>query len=152
MEAVTSSWSSDRTGVRLSPTMNAHGMRDSNPGSLFIQAADMLSTYDLSYLHVAEAIRPGRLFNPDAPRVTPFIRQTYDGNLIANGGYDRQSAVATIEALDADAIAFGQSFIANPDLPARFEANAPLNSSDPATFYTPGPKGYTDYPIMTQVT
>lgn len=148
VEAVTSAWSAERTGLRLSPTMNGNGMGDAEPIALYSQAAQMLNDFNLAYLHVAEAIKPGRLFNPDAPRVTPHIRQAFVGTLIANGGYDLRSAVAALSDSLADAVAFGQSFLANPDLPARLRADVQLNLPDPATFYSHGREGYVDYPAL----
>jgi N-ethylmaleimide reductase len=148
VEAVTSVWARDRTGVRLSPTMSGNGMSDSDPIGLFSYVAEMLSSFRLAYVHVAEAIRPGRLFNADAPRVTPYIRKHYDGTLIANGGYDKHTAANAIRTGAADAIVFGQDFLANPDLPARLRADAPLNPPVPETFYGPSDRGYIDYPTF----
>lgn len=146
VQAVTSAWANDRTGVRLSPTMNGNGMSDSDPVGLFTSVASELNEFNLAYLHTAEAIRPGRLFNADAPRVTPHIRRAYEGNLLTNGGYDKETAAEAVRAGAADAIVFGQSFIANPDLPERFRSDASLNTADASTFYAPGPRGYVDYP------
>lgn len=146
--AVTAAWSADRTGVRLSPTMNSGGISDSDPIALFSQVARTLNPFKLAYLHTAEAIRPGRLFNPDAPRVTPHIRQAFEGVLFTNGGYDKQTAAATIREGEADVIVFGQKFIANPDLPERLRNDEPLNEPEVATYYAPGPKGYIDYPAF----
>ncbi len=150
VQAVTSAWASDRTGVRLSPTMNGNGMSDTDPVSLYSEVAKMLSSSHLAYVHTAESIRPGRLFNPDAPRVTPHIRANYDGILITNGGYDKQTAAEAIRTGAADAIVFGQSFIANPDLPERIRIDAPLNSPVPVTFYGPADSGYVDYPFLNE--
>jgi 2,4-dienoyl-CoA reductase-like NADH-dependent reductase (Old Yellow Enzyme family) len=144
--AVIAAWSPQRTGVRLSPTMNGNGMSDSNPLALYTEVAEMLSGFGLAYVHTAEAINPGRLFNPDAIRVTPAIRQAYRGVLLTNGGYDKATAAEAIRSGAADAIVFGQKFIANPDLPDRLRSDAPLNAADPATFYSLGAHGYTDYP------
>jgi 2,4-dienoyl-CoA reductase-like NADH-dependent reductase (Old Yellow Enzyme family) len=149
VEAVTDAWDSERTGVRVSPTMNGGGMVDSDPIALYRQVGQMLNRYGLAYLHVAEAIKPGRLFNPDAPRVTPEIRKVFKGPLIANGGYDSTTAADAIRNGAADAISFGQPFIANPDLPARIRELAPWNTPDPSTYYSSGPGGYTDYPVLT---
>jgi N-ethylmaleimide reductase len=148
VESVTAAWSPDRTGLRLSPTMNGQGMSDGDPAALFAYVGGALNEYGLAYLYVAEAIRPGRLFNPDAPRVTPAIRAAYRGVLIANGGYDKATAAAAIRSGEADAIAFGQPFIANPDLPTRLEVGAALNAPNAATFYSTGPEGYVDYPAL----
>jgi len=146
--AVTAAWSADRTGLRLSPTMNGNSMSDSDPVALFTHVAEVLNGYGLAYLHTAEAIRPGRLFNPDAPRVTPHIREAYRGVLFTNGGYDKQTAADAIREGAADAIVFGQKFIANPDLPERLRTDAPLNEPEVATYYAPGSTGYTDYPAL----
>ncbi|TWT50927.1 N-ethylmaleimide reductase [Rubripirellula amarantea] len=148
VQAVTGAWSPDRTGLRLSPTMNGNGMGDIDAVGLYTQAARMLNEFNLAYLHTAEAIRPGRLFNAYAPRVTPHIRQAFNGVLLTNGGYDKPTAAAAIRNGEADAIVFGQKFIANPDLPVRLRDDAPLNDPDDATYYTPGPQGYIDYPTL----
>lgn len=150
VEAVTSAWSADRTGLRLSPTMNGMGMSDSDPIALYSEVAKELNQYQLAYVHTAEAIQPGLLYNPDAPRVTPYIRDAYNGVLVTNGGYDKASATQALEEGAADAIAFGQSYIANPDLPERFRAEAPLNTPDPQTYYSSGPEGYVDYPTFAE--
>ncbi len=148
--AVTSAWANNRTGVRLSPTMNGNGMSDTDPIGLYSHVAKILSGFHLAYVHTAEAIRPGRLFNPDVPRVTPHIRANYDGTLITNGGYDKTAAANAIRTGAADAVAFGQFFIANPDLPERFRIDAQLNRPVPETFYGPADSGYVDYPFISQ--
>lgn len=151
VEAVTAAWSPAHTGLRLSPTMNGQGMSDSDPVALYTHVAGVLNDYDLAYVHSAEAIVPGFLYNPEVPRVTPTFRAAYAGILIANGGYEKTTASEAIAAGEADAIAFGQKFIANPDLPRRLELDAELNPADFATFYVPGAKGYTDYPALALV-
>ncbi|TWU09796.1 alkene reductase [Allorhodopirellula heiligendammensis] len=148
VEAVCGAWASDRTGIRLSPTMNEGGMSDSDPIALFSYAGQILNEYDLAYVHTAEAIKPGRIFNADEPRVTPYIRKAYHGKLLTNGGFDKQSAAAAIRNGEANAIAFGQLFIANPDLPERFRIGSRLNAPDSNTYYSAGPEGYVDYPMM----
>jgi N-ethylmaleimide reductase len=80
--------------------------------------------------------------------VMPVARAKYQGVLIGNMGYNGEEASQAIEAGQLDAVAFGTSFLANPDLPARLKAGAALNAPDPSTFYTPGAKGYTDYPTL----
>ena len=79
--------------------------------------------------------------------LTP-ARAHYKGVLVGNMGYTPQEAANAIESGQLDAVAFGTAFLANPDLPARIKAGASLNSPNPATFYSPGPEGYTDYPFM----
>ena len=148
VKAVSEAWSPKRTGLRLSPTMNGFGMHDEDPISLYRHVAEALNPFDLAYVHTAESIRPGRIFNPDAPRVTPEIRKQYDGVLITNGGYNKETATKALESNEADAIAFGQPFIANPDLPKRLCVDAPLNKPDVDTYYSPGSHGYVDYPTL----
>jgi N-ethylmaleimide reductase len=79
--------------------------------------------------------------------LTP-ARQRYRGVLVANTGYNAAEAEAAIASGAVDAVAFGTAFLANPDLPERFRRGAPLNQADPASFYSPGPAGYTDYPRL----
>jgi 2,4-dienoyl-CoA reductase-like NADH-dependent reductase (Old Yellow Enzyme family) len=86
---------------------------------------------------------------PDA--ISPELKKLFGGVLIANEAFTKETAEAAIESGQADAVAFGKPFIANPDLPERFKLNAPLNAQDPSTFYAQGPKGYTDYPRMAPV-
>jgi N-ethylmaleimide reductase len=81
-------------------------------------------------------------------RVAPVLRERFKGALILNGGYDAQSANAAIARGDADLVAFGVPFLANPDLPFRYANRAPLNAPDQATFYAGEAKGYTDYPAL----
>lgn len=146
-EAVVNAWSADHIGVRLSPTNAFNDMRDSNPIATFTYAAQALNTYNLAYLHLLEAL-PGHLLAVEGERVSPYIRKVYQGPLIINGGYDAASGAAAIANQDADLVAYGIPFIANPDLPERFAQQAPLNEPDTATFYTQGAKGYTDYPFL----
>lgn len=148
VEAVAGAWSPDRTGLRVSPTMNGNGMSDRDPVALYTHVGQTLNGYGLAYLHVAEAIRPGRLFNADAPRVTPYIREAFQGALLVNGGYDKATAAQALRANQADAIVFGQPFIANPDLPLRLKRDAPLNDPNPDTYYSEGAEGYVDYPAL----
>ena len=81
-------------------------------------------------------------------RATPILRDVFDGALIANGGYDAHSGHAVIARGEADLVAFGVPFLANPDLPARYRRNAELNAPDRATFYSGEEKGYIDYPAL----
>jgi len=108
---------------------------------------ELLNRFGLAYLHLTE-------MGKDAPGAAgPFfdpleLRAIWKGVLMTNAGYDRDSANALLAAGRADLIAFGVPFIANPDLPARYLAGAPLNTPDPATFYGGGEHGYTDYPFL----
>jgi N-ethylmaleimide reductase len=93
-------------------------------------------------VHVVEMLSAGS----SKPRVAPSLRAAFKGAFILNGGYDAETGAAALKAGEADAIAYGKWFLANPDLVERFRAGAPLNQPDVKTFYTDGAKGYTDYP------
>jgi N-ethylmaleimide reductase len=147
VEAVCSVWNSDRVGLRLSPLQPANGMSDSNPEATFSYAVEQLNQFNLAYLHLAEMGRD----NPGAAGPAfdlKKLRKIWKGVYIVNYGYTRDSGNAALAAGDADMVAFGVPFLANPDLVQRFAQNAPLNAPDQATFYGGGEKGYTDYPFL----
>lgn len=146
-EAVVDAWSPDHVGVRLSPTNAFNDMQDSDPIATFTYAVQALSPYQLAYLHILEAL-PGHMLAVEGERVSPYLRDVFKGSLMINGGYDAESGGDAIANHDADLVAFGVPFIANPDLPERFEQQAPLNEPDSSTFYGGGAKGYTDYPFL----
>ena len=144
IKAVSSVFGSARVGVRISPVNSYNSMIDSDPVALSTWLAKRLNDCNLAYLHLMRA----DFFDQQKEDVLTPVRKNYDGTLIVNMGYTRDEANETIASGKADAVAFGTSFLANPDLPARFKAGAELNEPDQSTFYTPGPKGYTDYPTM----
>ena len=139
----------DKVGVRLSPTGQYNDMRDSNPTATFTRAAELLNPLGLAYLHIMEAL-PGHMMYTEGERVLPHIRKVYRGLLLTNGGYTKTSGNMALENGEADAITFGMLYLANPDLVPRFKNDAPFNHPDFATLYTPGEKGYTDYPMLSQ--
>ncbi len=145
-EAVVSVWGADRVGYRISPHFSNYSMSDTNPRQTYSYFAEKLKNIGLGYLHMVEPVggRMGAIAK-DA-RLTPIIRDIFEGALIINGGYDARSGNEAIEKGEADLISFGVLFLANPDLPLRFSKNAPLNSADVATFYVGEEKGYIDYP------
>ncbi len=145
LKAVDAVWGSDRVGLRISPLNSYNSMIDSDPVGLFTWLATRLNDYHLAYLHVMR----GDFFRQQNGDVMTPIRQHYKGVLIANMGYTGEEAGKDISAGKIDAVAFGTSFLANPDLPARIKADAPLNRPRPAKFYTWGEEGYTDYPVLT---
>jgi N-ethylmaleimide reductase len=145
--AVCAAWAPDRVGVRLSPTGEYNDMRDSTPEATFSHAARELNQFGLAYLHVMEAL-PGSPMHVAVPPVAPALRRAFTGTLILNGGYDGAKAAAALAERRADLIAFGVAFLANPDFVRRAQAGANLNPPDFATLYTPGAKGYTDYPAL----
>ncbi|MDR5826683.1 alkene reductase [Caballeronia sp. LP006] len=148
--AVISVWGSQRVAVRLGPSGTWGDMSDSNPEALFSYVARELSKLDLAYLHLIE---PRVLGNVDddskdpAPVAAQLIRKHYDGVIIAAGGFKGPTAEAILQAGDADLVAFGRDFIANPDLPERLRNRWPLNAYDRPTFFGGTEAGYTDYPF-----
>lgn len=132
-------WGVDRVGVHLAPRMDSHDMGDSNPKELFGYVARELGRRKIAFIFTREVEGPDSL--------GPYMKKEFGGVLIANQKYTKQSAEALIERGDADAVAWGVSFIANPDLPRRFLENLPLNPPNPDTFYQGGAEGYTDYPF-----
>ncbi len=144
LTAVTAAIGADRVGLRLSPLNSFNSMIDSDPLALVSFLADKLNAYQLAYLHVMRA----DFFGVQKADVVTVAREKYKGVLIGNMGYTPEEAEKAIGEGKLDAVAFGTSFLANPDLPARIKAGAALNAPDSSTFYTPGAKGYTDYPTM----
>lgn len=143
-EAVRAHWPANRIGIRVSPTHPFQGMRDSDPVRHYAELALLLNPLAPAYLHVvAPAVQP-----EGVPLVAPAIRARFAGPLILAGKYTAETAEAALGEDRADLIAFGEPFIANPDLPERFRRGAPLNPADRATFYTAGPEGYVDYPAL----
>jgi N-ethylmaleimide reductase len=146
-EAVCDVWGGDRVGVRISPRGTFNSMHTSDREGTARYVAGALNRFNLAYLHVVEQLAGNGLDTPDAePRLTPVIRELFQGPLVVNGGYDRETAEEAITRGAADAVAFGVPFLANPDLPERLREGAPLNEPDHATFYGGDGRGYTDYP------
>ena len=146
-EAVAGVFGASRVGYKLSPYFPGYSMSDSNPVATFTYVAKELGKRGIGYLHVSEAIA-GPMKVDGAERVTPLIREVFDGTLMVNGGYDAATADAAIARGEADLVAFGVPFIANPDLPLRYRKHAALNTPDAATFYGGEAKGYIDYPAL----
>lgn len=142
--AVSAVWGSERVGLRLSPLNSYNAMSDSDPVGLISWLAERLNDCNLAYLHLMR----GDFFGQQHGDVMSPARALYKGVLVGNMGYGFEEAQRAIESGALDAVAFGTGFLANPDLPARFAAGASLNAPNPATFYSPGPVGYTDYPRM----
>lgn len=146
-DAVIGVWGKGRVGVRLSPFGTFNDMGDSAPEAHFGYVLTQLSKRGIAYAHLVQPHGDGQ--DPDSfPRTAEIFRKSFEGTLISAGGYTARSAEETVNAQYADAVAFGRSFIANPDLVARFRENAPLNIADRSTFYGGTEKGYTDYPSL----
>ena len=148
VEGVLDVWDPQQVGYKLSPHFAGYSMSDSNPVATFSYLAKELNKRRLAYLHIGEAIAGPMAAPAGTVRVTPLLREIFSGTLIANGGYDAHSANAVIARGEADLVAFGVPFLANPDLPARYWRKAPLNSPDYTTFYAGEEKGYVDYPAL----
>jgi N-ethylmaleimide reductase len=144
LDAVISVWGADRVGLRISPLNSYNSMIDSDPVGVTTYIAQQCSTRGIAYLHMMRA----DFFQAQQGDVITPARQHFKGTLISNMGYTADEAEQAITEGKLDAVAFGTSFLANPDLPARIAAKAPLNAPNPARFYSPGPEGYTDYPAM----
>ena len=147
-KAVCEVWESNKVGIRLSPSGLFNDMYNSEPVETFEFLIDKLNLFRLSYLHLIEPLIPVDDFPQYLQSVTPHFRKIYRGTIITNGDYDREKGNGAIENNEADLVSYGKLFLANPDLPERFAANAPLNDPDPDTFYGGGEQGYIDYPFM----
>ncbi|NIJ07350.1 2,4-dienoyl-CoA reductase-like NADH-dependent reductase (Old Yellow Enzyme family) [Sphingomonas vulcanisoli] len=136
----------DRVGIRLSPNGSVQGVNDSDPHALFAVAAKVLDEAGIAWLELREP-RPGSFFAPpDTHPVHPVIRANFSGALVLNSDYHAEDGEAAVASGAADAIAFGRTFLANPDLPERIRRRLPLNPPRPQLFYSQGAEGYTDYP------
>lgn len=146
LDAVLEIWEPGRVGVHLAPRGDAHDMGDSDPQALFIHVAQQLREREISFISARE--------HHKEPALGPAIKKAFDGPFIANEQFDRSSAEAAILGNEADAVAFGQSYIANPDLAEKLRVGAPLNEPDQDTFYYLGEgditAGYTDYPSLAE--
>jgi len=149
VRAVIDAVGSERTAIRVSPVGAYNGMSDSDPIATFRYGAERLSELGIGYLHVYEQLADASAADAP-PRVLPHLRKAFRGPIVLNGGRDLASGNAALAEGEADAIAFAQKFLANPDLPERLRTNAPLEQPRYATFYTPGPEGYLDYPTLAE--
>jgi|SRR5450830_25789 len=148
--AVIEVWGSERVAVRIGPSGNWGDMSDSDPEGLFTYLARQLATLELAYLHLIEPRIAGNIEDTaksQEPLAARLIRQHYQGTIIAAGGFDGASAEAIVQAGDADLVAFGRHFIANPDLPRRLRDGLPLNAYQRDSFFGGDATGYTDYPF-----
>ncbi len=127
----------EKVAIKISPEMPFNDVTDANPVETYTTLVQAISGLGLAYLHVAQTV--------PQPDYHALLRPLFAGPYFAGAGLTQASATALLESGQADAAVFGVAFIANPDLPARFAANAPLSAPDPSTFYTPGAQGYTDY-------
>jgi len=140
-DAVIEVWGADRVGMHLAPRADAHDMGDSDRLATFTYVARELGKRRIAFICAREARKDDS--------IGPQIKEAFDGVYIANEGFTKETAEKALADGVADAVAFGKLIIANPDLVARFKTGASLNDWDMPTFYSGGPKGYTDYPALT---
>jgi hypothetical protein len=141
-DAVISVWSPGRVGMHLAPRGDTHSMGDSDRLATFRHVARELGKRKLAFLCAREHAGEGR--------IGPELKKVFGGAYIANESFTQETAEQVIAAGEADAVAFGKLFIANPDLVERFREKAPLNTPQPETFYASGPNGYVDYPFLSE--
>jgi 2,4-dienoyl-CoA reductase-like NADH-dependent reductase (Old Yellow Enzyme family) len=139
-DAAISVFGPGRVGMHLAPRGDAHGISDSNLEGTFTYVAQELGKRKLAFIAAREHV------GPDS--IGPTLKQAFGGTFVANEAIDQHVGQQLLDEGKADAVAFGKLFIANPDLPARFAKNAPLNRPNAATFYASGAEGYTDYPTL----
>ena len=137
-----------RTAVRLSPNGDSQGVDDSQPHLLFQAAAEALDEIGIAFLELREPGPDGTFGKAAVEPVHPLIRKAFAGPLVLNSDFRLEQAQSALASGAADAIAFGRTFLANPDLPERLRRNAPLNPDEMATWYSQGPEGYVDYPPL----
>jgi 12-oxophytodienoic acid reductase len=152
VKAVVDEVGAERVGIRLSPFTEFMDSYEPDPVPLYLYLVEQLNKFGLLYVHMVEP-RIGKTMNiievdESEKSLKPF-RKAFKGTFIAAGGYDRENGMLAIEKDHTDLVCYGRIYLANPDLPRRFELNAPLNPYDRSTFYSQDQvKGYVDYPFL----
>ena len=140
VDACIAVWGANRVGMHLAPRRDSHDMGDSTPAETFGYVAKELGRRKIAFICAREALGEDQL--------GPMLRQAFGGLYVENERFTKEDAERVLASGQADAVAFGKLFIANPDLPKRFEEDAPLNPPRPELFYASGAEGYTDYPEL----
>lgn len=150
LEKIKEVYPENRIGVRLNPSLHgAFGMQaDKETILTFEYIVKKLNNHDLAYIHLSEPFTDVSAVPFLVSEIAKHFRPLYDGTLIINNNFDKEKGNKAIENNLADLVAYGKLFISNPDLPKRFELDAPLRAWDEATFYVPGEAGYIDYPML----
>jgi len=141
-DAVLGVWGPGRVGVHLAPRGDSHSMGDSDPKATFGYVARELGKRKPAFIFTRQHVGDDW--------ISPFLQKEFGGVWIANENFTPETAAKIVSDGVADAVSFGKLYIANPDLPARIAKGAKLNEPDPATFFGRGPKGYTDYPALSE--
>ena len=145
LEAVLEVWPSDQVGARISPNGVFNDMGCDDYRELFLYVTKEINKLKLGYLHIMDGLAFG-FHEKGEPMTLAEFRPLFQGVIIGNCGYTKETAEERIAEGNADIIAIGRPFITNPDLPERYRNNWPLNpAEDMSLWYTPGPEGYTDY-------
>lgn len=158
LDALIEIWGADRVGIKLTPVGRFNDMFDSDPIATYQYLFNALSARKLAYVQLVEAVsqyvEPCGEHLPSGhlqiPEVLKTFRPAYHGLIMTNNGYNYQTATAVVQAGLAEMVSFGKYYISNPDLVNRFSQQVPLTPFDMATFYSPGPAGYIDYPVASE--
>ncbi|XP_062098367.1 putative 12-oxophytodienoate reductase 11 [Humulus lupulus] len=149
VEAVVNEIGADKVGIRLSPFANYMESNDSNPEALGLHMVESLNKYGILYCHMVEPRMKSLGDIDETPHSLVPMRKAFNGAFIVAGGYGKEDGNNALAENRTDLVAYGRPFLANPDLPNRFELNGPLNKYNRSTFYLSDPiKGYTDYPFL----
>lgn len=150
VDAAAESFPMDRIGIRFSPTAKYNDVCDPDPAPTYRALAEALQTRGIAYIHLGDT--NAWMGAPDLPDLIAMIRPAFTGTLIANGGITPDAGAALVADGKVDIVAFGRDYLANPDLPDRIRAGAPLNAHRQESFYgyAPAEVGYTDYPTLAQ--
>ncbi len=140
LDAMIAEIGADRTGLRLSPGGEFNNIKETDAAELYDYVVKELNSRNLAYLHIGTF--------DQTKNWHPVLRPIYDGVYLAGVGFDKESGEKILEENGADAVVYGKLLLANPDLPKRFKEDAKLNDWDESTFYSPGIKGYIDYPTL----
>ncbi|MBV8770600.1 MAG: alkene reductase [Hyphomicrobiales bacterium] len=141
-DAVIEVFGAGRVGMHLAPRRDSNDMGDSDPAATFGYVARELGKRRIAFICARESL--------SEPRLGPLIRREFGGAYIVNEGFTRETGERALATGEADAVAYGKLFLANPDLPRRFMLDAPLNAWNAESFYGPGPEGYVDYPELAE--
>jgi 2,4-dienoyl-CoA reductase-like NADH-dependent reductase (Old Yellow Enzyme family) len=152
MERLVTIWGADRVSIRLSPNGESQGVDDSDPATLYAEAARVLEALKVSFVELRQPGPEGTFGATTVPPQDHVIRAHYSGPLVLNSDYTPESGAADVASGRADAISFGRPYISNPDLVERIRLGAPLapNVGVPQTWYFPGEAGYIDYPTLAE--
>jgi N-ethylmaleimide reductase len=143
LDAMIEAVGAQRVGIKLSPRMSFNDIEETDAEELYTYVLEKLSGRGLAYVHVGDFTGEGWHAK---------LRHVYDGVYFAGAGLTKESGEELLAGGLADAVVFGTKFISNPDLPERFRRGVPLNEPDQTTFYSPGERGYTDYPTLERAT